>query len=67
LGKSLNSSRKDAHPHAYGVLALADWNRKESGRQGNAAGEALAPRTMLPVSLKIREPLGWYGSMGVSS
>jgi tetratricopeptide (TPR) repeat protein len=46
--KSLNSSRKDAHPHAYGVLALADWQlgKQDDARAMLAAGEALAPRVM---------------------
>jgi len=46
--RSLNSSRKDAHPHAYGVLALADWRlgKKDDARTMLAAGEALAPRIM---------------------
>jgi serine/threonine protein kinase len=46
--KSLNSSRKDARPHAYGVLALADWKlgKKDDARAMLAAGEALAPRLM---------------------
>jgi serine/threonine protein kinase len=45
---SLNSSRKDAHPHAYGVLAMADWQlgKKDDARAMLAAGEALAPRVM---------------------
>jgi hypothetical protein len=46
--KSLNSPRKDAHPHAYGVLALADWQlgKKDDARAMLAAGEKLAPRVM---------------------
>jgi len=46
--RSLKSSRKDAHPHAYGVLALADWQlgKKEEARAMLAAGETLAPRLM---------------------
>jgi len=48
--KSLNSSRKDAYPHAYGVLALADWQlgKKDGARAMLAAGENLAPRVMPP-------------------
>jgi hypothetical protein len=46
--KSLNSSRKDAHPHAYGVLALADWKlgKKDEARAMLADGESVAPRVM---------------------
>ena len=45
---ALNSSRKDAHPHAYGVMALADWRlgKKDEARAMLAAGEKLAPRVM---------------------
>jgi tetratricopeptide (TPR) repeat protein len=46
--RSLNSPRKDAHPHACGVLALADWQlgKKDDARALLAAGERLAPRVM---------------------
>lgn len=46
--KALNTSRYDAHAHAYGVLALADWKlgKKEEARKMLAAGEALEPRQM---------------------
>ena len=46
--KALNSSRKDAHPHAYGVLALADWKlgKQAEARAMLAAGERVAPRAM---------------------
>jgi tetratricopeptide (TPR) repeat protein len=46
--RSLNSSRKEAHPHAYGILALADWQlgKKEDAQAMLAAGETLAPRVM---------------------
>lgn len=46
--KSIDSSRKDAHPHAYGILALADWNlgKKDEARAVLATGESLAPREM---------------------
>jgi serine/threonine protein kinase len=46
--KALNSPRKDAHPHAYGVLALADWKlgKKDEARSMLAAGENVAPRVM---------------------
>ena len=58
--KSLNSSRKDAHPHAYGVLALADWKlgKKADARAMLAAGEALAPRTM-PASVAQDPGTAW--------
>jgi serine/threonine protein kinase len=50
--KSLDSRRKDARPHAYGVLALAKWRlgNKEQARAALAAGEELAPREM-PLSV----------------
>lgn len=46
--KSVDSSRKDARPHAYGVLALADWQlgKKDDARAMLAAGDALAPPEM---------------------
>jgi len=46
--KALNSPRKDAHPHAYGVLALADWRlgKADEARAALAVGETLAPRVM---------------------
>src|ERR1051326_5727756 len=46
--KSIDSPRKDAHPHAYGVLALAEWRlgNKEQARAALAAGEKLSPREM---------------------
>ena len=46
--KSVDSFRKDARPHAYGVLALADWQlgKRDDARAMLAAGEALAPREM---------------------
>jgi hypothetical protein len=46
--RSLNSPRKEVYPHAYGVLALANWQlgKKEDARAMHAAGEALAPRLM---------------------
>ena len=46
--KSIDSPRKDAHPHAYGVLALAEWRlgNQEEARAALAAGEKLAPREM---------------------
>jgi serine/threonine protein kinase len=55
--KALDSSRKDAHPHAYGVMALADWQlgKKEEARAMFAAGEQLAPRDM---PLKVAEDPG---------
>ena len=58
--KSINSSRKDAHPHAYGVLALADWKlgKKDDARAMLAAGEALAPRTM-PASVAQDPGTAW--------
>jgi len=58
--KSLNSSRKDAYPHAYGVLALADWKlgKKADARAMLAAGEALAPRTM-PASVAQDPGTAW--------
>jgi serine/threonine protein kinase len=50
--KAINSPRKDAHPHAYGVLALAYWQlgKKKEARTMLAAGEQLSPRVM-PVSV----------------
>jgi len=46
--KALNSPRKDAYPHAYGVLALADWKlgKKDEARAMLAHGENVAPRVM---------------------
>jgi len=46
--RCLGSSRKDAYPHAYGVLALTDWQlgKKAEARAMLAAGEKLAPRVM---------------------
>jgi serine/threonine protein kinase len=50
--KAINSPRKDAYPHAYGVLALAEWQlgNKEEARAALAAGEKLAPREMPAVA-----------------
>ena len=52
--KALSSSRKDAYPHAYGVLALADWRlgKKEEARAMLAAGQKAAPRTMPPAVIE---------------
>ncbi|MGH7994042.1 MAG: hypothetical protein ACREDQ_11035, partial [Limisphaerales bacterium] len=46
--KTLASPRTDAYPHAYGILALADWRlgKKEDARAMLDAGEKLAPREM---------------------
>jgi hypothetical protein len=46
--RSLNSSRKDAHPHAYAVLALADWQlgKNDDARAMLATGETLTPHVM---------------------
>ncbi len=57
---SLDSPRKDAHPHAYGVLALADWQlgKKEEARAMLAAGEELTPREM-PARIAEDPGTGW--------
>jgi tetratricopeptide (TPR) repeat protein len=46
--KSIDSPREDAHPHAYGVLALAEWRLEntEQAREALAVDEKLAPREM---------------------
>jgi len=46
--KSVDSPRKEAQEHAYGVLAMADWQlgRKDEARAMLAQGETLAPRIM---------------------
>lgn len=46
--KSIASPRKDAHPHAYAVLALAEWRlgNNERARAALAAGDTLSPREM---------------------
>jgi len=46
--KAINSPRKDAHPHAYGVMALADWKlgKKDEARAMLTAGERLSPPVM---------------------
>jgi hypothetical protein len=46
--KSVDGPRKEAQEHAYGVLAMADWQlgRKDEARAMLAQGEKLAPRIM---------------------
>ncbi len=58
--RALNSARKDAHPHAYGVLALADWRlgKKDEARAMLAAGEKLFPRVM-PASVAEDPGTAW--------
>jgi tetratricopeptide (TPR) repeat protein len=43
--KSIDSPRVDAHAHAYGVLALADWRlgKQDQARAALAEGDTLAP------------------------
>ena len=43
--KSIASPRLDAHAHAYGVLALADWRlgKRDEARAALAEGDTLAP------------------------
>ena len=58
--KTLLSARKDAHPHAYGVLALADWKlgKQADARAMLAAGEKVAPRIM-PARVAEDPGSGW--------
>ncbi|MEJ0091731.1 MAG: serine/threonine-protein kinase [Limisphaerales bacterium] len=58
--KAINSPRKDAHPHAYGILALAFWQlgKKDDARAMFAAGEKLAPRVM-PASVAEDPGTAW--------
>jgi len=46
--KSVNSSRLDAQKHAYGVLAMADWQlgKKDEARTMLAKGNELAPNVL---------------------
>jgi serine/threonine protein kinase len=46
--RAIDSSRTDAHPHAYAVLSLADWRlgKKAEAMEALAEGEKLAPRKM---------------------
>ena len=58
--KAIDSPRNDAHPHAYGVLALAEWRlgNKEQARAALAAGEKLTPREM-PATVAADPGTGW--------
>jgi hypothetical protein len=46
--KSVDSPRADARPHAYAVLAMAEWRlgKRDEARARLAIGESLAPRVM---------------------